>query len=300
MPSSISEADRQLFQQQPQVPVQSVPSFVNSVNSYSMANSNVAYPNSLMPRSPIRNSFKSGQSVTIAPNPTATIQVPPALTTETNPETIACAMASADSGLDVRDRMWLKIRIPNAFIGSDVVLWLHAYVQGFHDRKEAKKFAGRKLLKQGYIQHTINLKSSFSEKCYYIFSDLITQKVLGANLVDVNSANQHANLTGLEDGFSNGLRLTNENFQQQNTIDQSSFNSITGQQFAAAGKELASSAANPGQAANQAKPGMYMMPFMRYWDETSEIHNYGLFGPTQADIMANSGLNDGNGSHHSG
>lgn len=28
------------------------------------------------------------------------------------------AMASSESGLEVRDRMWLKITIPNAFIGK--------------------------------------------------------------------------------------------------------------------------------------------------------------------------------------
>src|SRR5699024_8419002 len=119
--------------------------------------------NAMMPRSPLRNSFKTSHSVTIAPNPTVTVSVPSTLTTESDLESVAFAMASADSGLDVRDRMWLKIRIPNAFIDSDVVNWLFSYVQGFHDRKDAKKFAS-KLLKQGYIQHTINLKNSFSEK----------------------------------------------------------------------------------------------------------------------------------------
>lgn len=31
---------------------------------------------------------------------------------------IVKAMASPESGLEVRDRMWLKITIPNAFIGE--------------------------------------------------------------------------------------------------------------------------------------------------------------------------------------
>lgn len=30
-----------------------------------------------------------------------------------------------DSGLEVRNRLWLKITITNAFIGSDVVDWLY-------------------------------------------------------------------------------------------------------------------------------------------------------------------------------
>ena len=40
------------------------------------------------------------------------------LTIETDMLTVVKAMASADSGLDVRDRMWLKITIPKAFIGK--------------------------------------------------------------------------------------------------------------------------------------------------------------------------------------
>ena len=31
--------------------------------------------------------------------------------------TVVKAMAQPDSGLEIRDRMWLKITIPNAFIG---------------------------------------------------------------------------------------------------------------------------------------------------------------------------------------
>lgn len=107
---------------------------------------------------------------------------------------IARAMAATDSGLEVKDRMWLKITIPGAFLGkqkyiknkkekliteyfivgagSEVVDWLYNQVQGFVDRKEAKKYAAA-MLKQNYIKHTVN-KSSFSEQCYYTFGDLIT------------------------------------------------------------------------------------------------------------------------------
>ncbi|XP_057204388.1 segment polarity protein dishevelled homolog DVL-3 isoform X2 [Triplophysa rosa] len=84
--------------------------------------------------------------------------------------TVAKALASPESGLEVRDRMWLKITIPNAFIGSDVVDWLYHHVEGFTDRREARKYASN-LLKAGYIRHTVN-KITFSEQCYYIFGDL--------------------------------------------------------------------------------------------------------------------------------
>lgn len=85
-------------------------------------------------------------------------------------QVIVKALASSDSGLDVRDRMWLKITIPNAFIGSDLVDWLFSRVQGFTDRREARKYASG-LLKAGYIRHTVN-KITFSEQCYYVFGDL--------------------------------------------------------------------------------------------------------------------------------
>lgn len=39
------------------------------------------------------------------------------LTINTDMATVVKAMASPDSGLEIRDRMWLKITIPNAFIG---------------------------------------------------------------------------------------------------------------------------------------------------------------------------------------
>lgn len=39
--------------------------------------------------------------------------------------TIVRAMARPDSGLDVRDRVWLKIRIPNAFLGKECIFKLY-------------------------------------------------------------------------------------------------------------------------------------------------------------------------------
>ncbi|RXM30838.1 Segment polarity protein dishevelled-like DVL-3, partial [Acipenser ruthenus] len=104
--------------------------------------------------------------------------------------TIAKAMASPESGLEVRDRMWLKITIPNAFIGSDVVDWLYHHVEGFTDRREARKYASN-LLKAGYIRHTVN-KITFSEQCYYIFGDLCGNM---ANL----SLNDHDGSSGASD-----------------------------------------------------------------------------------------------------
>ncbi|RWS27003.1 Segment polarity protein dishevelled-like protein DVL-3 [Leptotrombidium deliense] len=94
------------------------------------------------------------------------------LTVEMDMLTIAKAMAAHDSGLDVKDRMWLKIMFPNAFLGSDVVEWLYTHVAGFQDRREARKYAAQ-MLKNSYIKHTVN-KNSFSEQCYYVFGEVVT------------------------------------------------------------------------------------------------------------------------------
>lgn len=51
-----------------------------------------------------------------------------------------------------------------------MVDWLHRNVDGFIDRREARKYASN-LLKAGFIRHTVN-KVTFSEQCYYVFGDL--------------------------------------------------------------------------------------------------------------------------------
>lgn len=60
--------------------------------------------------------------------------------------------------------------------GADVVDWLHQRVDGFQDRREARKYAAQ-MLKAGYIRHTVN-KKDFSEQCYYVFGDLCASKYL--------------------------------------------------------------------------------------------------------------------------
>ncbi|XP_014241712.1 segment polarity protein dishevelled homolog DVL-3 [Cimex lectularius] len=86
--------------------------------------------------------------------------------------TIVRAMARPESGLEIRDRLWLKITIPNAFIGADVVDWLESHVEGLSDKRDARKYASQ-MLKAGYIKHTVN-KITFSEQCYYVFADLLS------------------------------------------------------------------------------------------------------------------------------
>jgi hypothetical protein len=56
--------------------------------------------------------------------------------------------------------------------GADVVDWLDTHVEGFVDRRDARKYASQ-MLKAGYIRHTVN-KITFSEQCYYIFGELLT------------------------------------------------------------------------------------------------------------------------------
>lgn len=271
-------------------------SSMTATGNYPVTGSNSGGPG--VPRgSPLRGSLRAagqggqGQhSVTISNTvQTSIIQSQPSvpLSTESSLETIAAAMASTDSGLDVRDRMWLKIRIPSAFIGSDVVHWLYSAVAGLGDRKDAKKVAS-KLLKEGLIRHTINLKNSFSEKCYYVFSETVLHKVA---LAEQQQNDSSGGVSGLEEGFANGLRLTNENFQQQSVDAQlaalTQQAQLQQQQQGQPGHwsglptpEMMNMMGGGNSAAKQNSALYPTMPFMRYWDETSEIQNYGLIGPT--------------------
>lgn len=62
-----------------------------------------------------------------------------------------------------------------------MVDWLHRNMEGFTDRREARKYSGN-LLKAGYIRHTVN-KVTFSEQCYYVFGDLCGSKWTLSSLV---------------------------------------------------------------------------------------------------------------------
>jgi len=96
------------------------------------------------------------------------------LTINSDMDTIVRAMAEPNSGLDIRDRIWLKIPIPKSFLGSDLVNWLFENVDGFVNRNDARKYASS-MLKAGYIRHTVH-KLTFSEQCYIrLFGDIYSQ-----------------------------------------------------------------------------------------------------------------------------
>ncbi|CAF4498973.1 unnamed protein product, partial [Rotaria magnacalcarata] len=98
------------------------------------------------------------------------------LTVNSDMDTIVRAMAEPDSGLDIRDRIWLKIPIPKSFLGSELVNWLFNHVDGFVNRNDARKYSSS-MLKAGYIRHTVH-KLTFSEQCYYVFGDLYAQGMI--------------------------------------------------------------------------------------------------------------------------
>ncbi|XP_063292378.1 segment polarity protein dishevelled homolog DVL-1 isoform X2 [Pelobates fuscus] len=106
------------------------------------------------------------------------------LSVKSDMATIVKVMQLPDSGLEIRDRMWLKITISNAVIGADVVDWLYTHIEGFKERREARKYASS-MLKHGYLRHTVN-KITFSEQCYYVFGDLCGN-VAALNLNDGSS-----------------------------------------------------------------------------------------------------------------
>ncbi|VDM42722.1 unnamed protein product [Toxocara canis] len=91
------------------------------------------------------------------------------LDTNTDKKKIVQMMVMPNSGLDIKNRTWLKIPIPMSFLGSDLVDWLMEHVDGLRDRKDGRKFAGE-LLKEKLISHVVN-KITFTEQCYYILGD---------------------------------------------------------------------------------------------------------------------------------
>ncbi|CAB3403971.1 unnamed protein product [Caenorhabditis bovis] len=86
-----------------------------------------------------------------------------------DPLIVVKAMARPDSGLQVKNRKWLKILVPMSFIGRDLVEWLLEHVVDLRDRKAARTYASR-LLAAGLIRHVVS-KLTFTEKCYYVFGD---------------------------------------------------------------------------------------------------------------------------------
>ncbi|CAG7730004.1 unnamed protein product [Allacma fusca] len=126
-------------------------------------------------RAPSISTLSSGSITSSVAETERTVEEngPIRLTTLTPMSIIVREMQKPDSGLEIRDRNWLKITIPNAFIGADIVDWLLSHVEGFADRREAKKYASN-LLKSNYIRHTVN-KITFSEQCYYVFDNNILQ-----------------------------------------------------------------------------------------------------------------------------
>ncbi|KAF1766021.1 hypothetical protein GCK72_005976 [Caenorhabditis remanei] len=78
-------------------------------------------------------------------------------------------MAMPGSGLDIKNRTWLKIPIPMSFLGSDLVEWLLDRIEGLRERKSARNYAAD-LLKLKYIAHVVN-KVTFTEQCYYVLGD---------------------------------------------------------------------------------------------------------------------------------
>ena len=63
------------------------------------------------------------------------------LTANSDMDSVVRAMAAAGSGLNVCDHHWLKLVFPESFTGADLVDWLFTHVEGFPDRRDARKYA---------------------------------------------------------------------------------------------------------------------------------------------------------------
>merc|ERR1719219_2319699 len=128
------------------------------------------------------------------PQTTTTVDAPvnnQPLTKNSGMPAIINRLRKPDSGLEVKDRTWLKLQIPHAFIGSELVQWLCTNVEGFEDRKEARKYAVL-MLKEGFIKDTVN-KATFSEQCYYTFNPNLSEGLGRVNLNESKLSNESAN-----------------------------------------------------------------------------------------------------------
>ncbi|KAK0395777.1 hypothetical protein QR680_001423 [Steinernema hermaphroditum] len=117
-------------------------------------------PHNRPPSSSTVTSGGSGPNTVIGGGPTHL-----RLDTKTDKRKVVEAMAMPNSGLDIRDRTWLKIPIRMCFLGTDLVNWLLEHVDGLKDNKEAKKYA-MELLQMKLIMHVVK-KVTFTEQCYY-------------------------------------------------------------------------------------------------------------------------------------
>ena len=119
-------------------------------------------------------------------------------------------MAMPGSGLDIKNRTWLKIPIPMSFLGkylfpvhiiiffysgSDLVEWLLDRIEGLRERKSARNYAAD-LLKLKYIAHVVN-KVTFTEQCYYVLGDECSGK-------------RNEELTFIQSKYSDYARFRNE------------------------------------------------------------------------------------------
>lgn len=114
------------------------------------------------------------------------LAVQPRLDINSDKRIIIRAMVAIGSGLEIRDRTWLKIPIPMSFLGSSLVDWLIQNVDGLKTRKEARKYASD-LLKERFIAHVVN-KQVFTEQCYYVFGDNCSDLLLLRNGIEHGSA----------------------------------------------------------------------------------------------------------------
>ena len=123
-------------------------------------------------RSPSVSSFESQSSSSISSLSESEHKflVDSHLSIDLDMKTVVKCMASPHSGLDIRDIVWLKTKIPNAFNGSELVAWLCHNVQGIHTTWEARKYANQMLM-QGFIKQPLT-KSNFCVQCYYVINDM--------------------------------------------------------------------------------------------------------------------------------
>ncbi|CEF59917.1 Segment polarity protein dishevelled [Strongyloides ratti] len=130
------------------------------------------------------------------------------LTCFMDPSIIIHRMIMPNNGIEIKDRVWLKITVPSCIIGKDLVCWLKKNVRGLENKKKSYSYAAW-LLHQGHIRHMIGQRK-FTEQSYYIFNEYYAKRI------DINEMIKSKNESNTDITY---CRTSSSNTQGKNEND---------------------------------------------------------------------------------
>uniref|UniRef100_A0A0N4Z9I6 Segment polarity protein dishevelled homolog DVL-3 n=1 Tax=Parastrongyloides trichosuri TaxID=131310 RepID=A0A0N4Z9I6_PARTI len=145
------------------------------------------------------------------------------LTCFMDPSIIIHQMIMPNNGIEIKDRVWLKITVPSSIIGKDLVRWLRKNVRGLEQKKKAHSYASW-LLHQGHIRHMIGHRK-FTEQCYYIFNEYYAKRIAMNEMMKIKNES-NTDITYCRTSSSNTQGRTENEFRNQNGDSRNNFSSV--------------------------------------------------------------------------